>query len=164
MAKQTMSVATRERAITDINDLYGRWRQAWLNFPDIKLMLSLFDKQFSPVLYQAEEIPSGLTTYAEIEDYWQNAHKLLAGISEWQEVSKSISLLTPEAAILWAEVMTAIKTTVLPQNVCGKLRCSLGVRKGDQGWSIVHYHESRQLLAEQDKSGNWKFLVDLTLK
>lgn len=148
----------------NIDELYQQWKKAWLNFPDTTLMVSLFDKDFDGVIYQAEENPGGLTSYKEVEAYWHNAHNLLENVTEWTELTKSISLLGPNVGMVWAELMTALKTTVMPQSVVGKVRCSIGVRKGNQGWKIVHYHESRQLLAEQDKSAKWEFKVDLTLK
>lgn len=150
--------------IASINELYQQWKKAWLKFPDTTLMTSLFDQDFDGVIYQAEENPGGLSSYKEVEAYWHNAHNLLEKVTEWTELTKSISLLGPNVGMVWAEVMTALKTTVMPQSVVGKVRCSIGVRKGNHGWKIVHYHESRQLLAEQDKSAKWEFKVDLTLK
>ena len=154
----------KQRELSAVNDLYNRWRKAWLSFPDTTLMLSLYDKDFDGMLYQAEENPSGLTTYKDIEKYWHNAHNLLATVTDWSEMAKSVSFLTPTSAIVWAEVMTELTTTVMPEKIIGKISCSIGVRKGKQGWAIVHYHESRQLLAGQDKAGKWSFFVDLTIK
>ena len=150
--------------IAAINDLYERWRKAWLSFPDTTLMLTLYDKDFDGMLYQSEENPSGLTTYKDVVAYWHDAHNLLATVTDWTEMTKSVSFLAPTAAIIWAEIMTTLTTTIMPEKIVGKMRCSIGVRKGQHGWAIVHYHESRQLLAERDKSGNWGFKVDLALK
>jgi SnoaL-like domain len=148
-----------------ITELYKTWCAAWLKFPDISLMLSLFDQTFDPyMIYQAEENPSGLTTYGQIESYWQNAHKLLEVVTEWKEEKQSIAMLSPTSACIWVEVMTALRTTVMPNLLKGKIRASIGVRKTGDKWSIVHYHESRQLLAAQDEAGNWRFFVDLTVE
>lgn len=148
-----------------IDELYKRWCKAWLSFPDTSLMLSCFDQDFDPYLiYQAEENPSGLSTYKEIESYWHNAHNLLEKVTDWTEQKKSVSVLSPTVAILWIEVMTALKTTVLAEQLSGKIRVSMGVRKSDKGWKIVHYHESRQLMADQDSAGKFRFYVDLTIK
>ncbi|MGC1382385.1 MAG: nuclear transport factor 2 family protein [Candidatus Acidiferrales bacterium] len=154
----------KQKELAAVNDLYSRWCKAWLSFPDTTLMLSLYDKEFDGMLYTAEEIPSGLLTYKDIAAYWHNAHNLLASVTDWTEMAKSVSFLSPTAGIIWAEVMTALTTTVMPEKIVGKLRCSIGVRKGKQGWAIVHYHESRQLLAAADKAGKWSFFVDLTIK
>jgi hypothetical protein len=152
------------RDLEAIDDLYKRWCKAWLSFPDTSLMLTLFDKEFDGVIYQAEENPGGLTSYKDVEAYWHNASALLEKVTDWTEMTKSVSMLTPNVAIVWAELMTGLKTTILPKVVVGKVRCSIGMRKGNSGWKIVHYHESRQLLAEQDAAGNWGFKVDLSLK
>jgi SnoaL-like domain len=164
MSESSEAGFDKQKELAAINDLYSRWRKAWLSFPDTTLMLSLYDKEFDGMLYTAEEIPSGLLTYKDIEAYWHNAHNLLASVTDWTEMAKSVSFLSPTAAIIWAEVMTALTTTVMPEKITGKLRCSIGVRKGRQGWAIVHYHESRQLLAAPDKAGKWSFFVDLTIK
>ena len=71
MPEQTFD---KQRELAAINDLYQRWRKAWLSFPDTTLMLTLYDKDFDGMLYQSEENPSGLTTYKDVVDYWHNAH------------------------------------------------------------------------------------------
>jgi uncharacterized protein (TIGR02246 family) len=153
-----------QKDLAEINKLYDNWRKAWLAFPDTTLMLSLFEKNLDGhLVYQAEENPGALTTYKEIESYWHNAHNLLEKVTDWTEQKKTVSFLAPDVAIVWVELMTAIKTTVLAEQLIGKIRCSIGVRKGEQGWKIVHYHESRQLMAEE-KAGKWSFFVDLTIK
>lgn len=150
--------------VAAIEELYQDWKKAWLAFPDTTLMLTLFDRNFNGVIYQAEENPSGLPSYKDVDAYWHAAHNMLVKVSDWTEMTKSVAILSPTVAIIWAELMTGLRTTLLPQDVCGKIRCSIGVRKSDQGWKIVHYHESRQLLAEKDAAGNWGFKVDLALK
>jgi len=156
--------ADKQRELDAIDDVYKRWCKAWLSFPDISLMLTLFDKDFDGIIYQAEENPGGLTSYKQVEEYWQNAHLLLSKVTEWTELKRSVAQVAPNVAIVWVELMTGLITTVMPETVAGKIRCSIGMRKGSSGWKIVHYHESRQLLAEQDKAGKWGFKVDLTLK
>lgn len=164
MAEQANAGSGSQQDLAAINDLYARWCKAWLSFPDTTLMLSLFDKNFDThLIYQAEENPSGLTTYKEVESYWHNAHNLLEKVTNWTEQKKSVSFLSSTAAIVWIEVMTALKTTVLAEQLSGKIRVSMGVRKSDLGWQIVHYHESRQLMAEET-AGKWRFFVDLTIK
>jgi hypothetical protein len=165
MAENVQTGTDDQAELRAIDDLYKRWCKAWLSFPDTTSMLSLFDKNFDPhLIYQAEENPSALTTYKEIESYWHNAHNLLEKVTDWSEQKKSVSMLTPNSAFVWIEVMTGIKTTVLAEQLLGKIRVSMGVRKTDEGWKIVHYHESRQLMAEQDTAGKWRFFVDLTIK
>src|SRR5579872_4905783 len=137
-------ITDNKKELEALNDLYKNWCKAWLAFPDTSLMLTLFDKNFDgKLIYQAEENPSGLTTYKEIEAYWFNAPNLLEKVTNWSEMTKSVSMVTPDVAFIWAEVMTGLKTTIMPQTVSGKIRCSIGARKGDQGWKIIHYHESR---------------------
>lgn len=157
-------MATSKEELAAIEQVYNSWQQAWLRFPDIKPMLSVFAQDFDGMIYQAEENPNALRSYKEIETYWQNAYKLLEKVTEWREVTKSVAVPAPNVAFVWAEVMTALKTTVLAEQLCGKIRCSIGMRRGDSGWKIVHYHESRQLLAETDKAGKWQFKVDLTIR
>ena len=75
-------ITDNQKEIEALNDLYKRWCKAWLAFPDTSLMLTLFDKNFDgKLIYQAEENPSGLTTYKEIEAYWFNAPNLLEKVT-----------------------------------------------------------------------------------
>ncbi len=148
-----------------IDELYDRWRQAWLKV-DGDLMVSLFDKHFDGLVYQAEEVPNGILTYEGIVDYWKNAVNILAQIKEWRETRpKRVIFLAPGVAVIWTEVMTNIKATMIPEDICGVLRCTIGVRKKDDGkWAIVHYHESRQLIMNQEPSGKWTLLPDAVLR
>ena len=154
---------SRGSDLAAINDVYERWCRAWRNL-DYKLMLSLFDQDSEALVYQSEETPSGFFKYSDVVAYWENAKNILEKITEWRELVKREAFVGSDAAWIWAEMMTGLKATMIPQVICGKLRVSIGLRRTNGSWKIVHYHESRQLLMNPGADGVWTFLPDVTLK
>ncbi|MDO8588399.1 MAG: nuclear transport factor 2 family protein [Armatimonadota bacterium] len=153
----------RESDLAAINDVYERWCRAWRTL-DSKLMVSLFDQDSEGLLYQSEENPSGLFKYSEVVAYWENALNILDKVTEWRELVKRVALVGSDAAWIWAEMMTGLTAKIFPQELGGKIRCSIGLRRTNGSWKIVHYHESRQLLMNPGADGVWTFLPDVTLK
>jgi hypothetical protein len=148
--------------VAAINELYERWRSAWLKL-EPKLMLSCFDAEFDGLIYQSEENPEALFTHADLVKYWNNAPSILSGVSEWTDLKKRIVFLGGDSAVIWTLLQTNLNLkTSPPQDLGGKLRCVLGVRKAKGKWSIVHYNESRQFLISPNQEGLWDFAVDYT--
>lgn len=161
MAK-TGETQTRPAELAAVTELYERWRSAWLNV-DPKLMLSCFDAEFDGLIYQSEENADALFTYAELEKYWTMAPTLLEGVSKWDELRKRIVFLGEESAVIWTLLDTTLNLkTSPPQDLGGKLRCVLGLRKARGKWLIVHYNESRQFLITAVPNSTWSFGVEYT--
>lgn len=159
------TASDKSKDITAINELYERWRTAWLTV-DVDGMVSLFDKEFEGLVYQAEEIEHGIIGYEGIVEYWRNTKKVMAAVKEWRDVvPKRVIFVTPVVAFVWAEVMSALNATFIPKDIWGVLRCTIGLHKKSNGqWAIIHYHESRHLLISQNPQGAWTFLPDVTLR
>jgi uncharacterized protein (TIGR02246 family) len=147
-----------------ITELYEKWRSAWLHV-DPKLMLSLFDPNFEGVVYQSEENPEALLTYDAIVSYWTNAANILSKVPEWKELKKSVSFLNNDAAFIWVLLETTLLLNVsTPQELGGKLRCGIGLRKASGKWTIAHYDESRHFLMSPDAEGIWSYNIEHTKK
>lgn len=140
-----------------IDALYGSWLKAWRSM-NIDLMVSLFDRDYGALIYQAEEHERPSTSYDQIQAYWKNVPNILERVSEWSEVEKTISQ-SGNCATIFAILMTRLKATFSPKEIAGKLRVSIVAHKTNDRWAIIHYHESRQLLIEQ-KQGVWSLGAD----
>jgi hypothetical protein len=126
-------------------------------------MLSLFDPAYEGLIYQSEENPEALLTYAEVTSYWANALNILAAVPEWKEIKKQVTFLSDDSAAIWVLLDTKLHLKVSPpQELGGKLRCVIGLRKANGKWSIAHYHESRHFLMSPDAKGIWSFAIDHT--
>ncbi|MFZ1887467.1 MAG: nuclear transport factor 2 family protein [Candidatus Binataceae bacterium] len=152
----------RANDIAAITELYNKWRRAWLHV-DPKLMLSLFDRDFEGVVYQSEENPEALLSYDAVVSYWNNAVNILSAVPEWKELKKQISFLSNDAAFIWVLLETKLLLNVTPpQELGGKLRCGLGLRKANGYWTIAHYDESRHFLMSPDAQGIWSYNIEHT--
>ena len=155
---------TRSEDSAAITELYEKWRSAWLHV-DPKLMLSLFDPNFEGVVYQSEENPEALLTYDAIVSYWTNAANILSKVPEWKELKKSVSFLNNDAAFIWVLLETTLLLNVSPpQELSGKLRCGIGLRRANGKWTIAHYDESRHFLMSPDAEGIWSYNIEHTKK
>ena len=145
-----------------INDLYERWRAAWLKV-DAKQMLSLFDPDYEGVIYQSEENPEAIMKYSDLVQYWTNATQILAKVPDWRELKKKVAFVGNDSAVIWALLETKLHLNVSPsQELGGKLRCVLGLRKAGGKWSIANYHESRHFLMSPNEQGVWSYNIDHT--
>ena len=158
------NIEKRAEDTAAINELYERWRSAWLNV-DVKVMLSLFDPSFEGVIYQSEENPEALLSYKDIVSYWTNAVNILSKVPEWKELKKQVTFIGEDSVVIWVLLDTKLHLNVSPpQELGGKLRCVLGLRKANGKWTIAHYDESRHFLMSPDAQGIWSYNIDHTKK
>ena len=122
-------------------DVYRAWCKAFQGL-DAKAMKSLFDEEFSGLVYQAEENPDPMYTWAEIDAYWTGAPTLVQRIPEWRELSRKIAI-DGDTAWVYAKLQTHLEIFNAKKPLIGELRASIGLRRTPRGWKIVHYHESR---------------------
>lgn len=152
----------RVNDIVGVTELYDRWRSAWLNV-DPKLMLSLFDPTYEGVVYQSEENPEALLSYDAVVSYWTNAANILSKVPEWKELKKKVTFPGNNSAFIWVLLETTLRLNVSPpQDLSGKLRCGIGMRKANGRWTIAHYDESRHFLMAPDAQGIWSYNVEHT--
>lgn len=141
---------------------YERWVKAWRTV-DVALMLSLFDSDDPGLIYQAEETPGPARTMKDLGSYWNAAHdQLNLQIKRWEELEKHV-WISGDIATIYVLLDTSIAAEVMaPGDIEGKLRASIVYRRVGDDWRIIHYHESRQMLVEQD-GGVYRFLTDARL-
>jgi uncharacterized protein (TIGR02246 family) len=161
---ETQGTTNRGADEAAINELYERWRAAWLKV-DAKNMVALFDPAYDGLMYQSEENPEAITRYSDLVQYWNNATQILTGIPEWRELKKKVAFLGVDSAAIWVLLDTKLHLNVSPkQELGGKLRAVLGLRKAQGKWSIANYHESRHFLMAPDNNGIFSYNIDHTKK
>ena len=131
---------TAERAVLQV---YDDWRRAFASV-DGRAMKALWDHDFDGLIYQAEERPDPIYDWSGIAAYWDGVHEILERVGEWTEVSRKVAI-AGEVAFVYAKTMTSLKIVGVPKEFAGELRSTLGLRRRDGRWLLVHYHESRAL-------------------
>jgi ketosteroid isomerase-like protein len=131
---------TEEEAVLE---LYDRWCGAFQGM-DAEGMKGLFDQDYPGLVYQAEENPEPLYTWAEIAAYWDAAPGLVDRVPEWRELTRKVSV-DGGSAFIYAKLQTHLDIRGAKRPLVGELRSLLGLRKTRAGWKIVHYHESRHV-------------------
>ncbi|MDO8588405.1 MAG: nuclear transport factor 2 family protein [Armatimonadota bacterium] len=141
---------------------YERWLKAWRNV-DVELMLSLFDRDNPGLIYQAEETAGPAHTITDLTAYWTAARdQLHLQVKQWQELEKHVWISDDIATIYVLLDTTLAAELMAPGDISGKLRASILYRRVGAEWRIIHYHESRQMLVENE-GGVYRFLTDARL-
>lgn len=104
----------------------------------------LWDAGFDGLVYQPEEHEVPMTEWSDIVRYWDNVPMLIERVPVWDEIASDVALIDGVALVL-SRLRTSIKIRDLEPTFDGEVRCSMGLRRTDAGWRLVHYHESRQV-------------------
>jgi ketosteroid isomerase-like protein len=133
-------VAADEEAVYQT---YLAWSDAFRNL-DIAGLKSVFDSDFPGLAYQAEENVDPMYTWAEIDDYFSNAPRVVEAITEWRELTHKIAV-DGDAAFVYAKLDTRLTVHGGLRPLVGEVRFSMAMRRTRAGWKIVQYHESRHV-------------------
>jgi len=126
-----------------VHDTYRAWCDAFQGLDSSK-MKDLFDHAFPGLVYQSEENAEPMYTWEEIDAYWTAVPQIVAAIPDWTELTRKIAV-DGDTAFVYAKLMTHLEVHGAKKPLIGELRASIGMRRADGGWKIVHYHESRHL-------------------
>jgi len=125
----------------EVITVYRQWCQAFQGM-DSEAMKALFDQDFSGLVYQAEENAEPLYTWEQIAAYWDAAPGVVDSVPEWRELTRKVTI-DGDSAFVYAKLQTHLEVHGAKKPLVGELRCLLGLHRAQQGWRIVHYHESR---------------------
>jgi ketosteroid isomerase-like protein len=135
-----MTDQSAEQAVLRV---YDDWRKAFMAV-DGERMKSLWDPDFDGLVYQAEERADPMYDWPAIAKYWETANQVLERVNEWTELSRKVTIIG-EAAFIYAKFMTRLKIVGVKNEFAGELRVSLGLRRRNGRWLLIHLHESRAL-------------------
>jgi len=111
---------------------------------DPEAMKDLWDDGYEHLVYQPEEIEAALTTWDAIVDYWSQLPGFVDRI-EGREYSSHVAVLGDVALVYWRG-HTTVEFKGSSESLAGDSRLSAALRRTDDGWRFIHWHESRQLV------------------
>ncbi len=126
---------------TAVLAVHAQWLAAFQSVDPVR-MKALFDQDYAGIVYQAEESPEPMVTWAAIDAYWSAAPAIVAAIPEWRELTRKVAL-DGDTAFVYTKLQTRIDVKGAKRPLIGELRASIGMHRTGQGWKIIHYHESR---------------------
>lgn len=126
---------------TAVLAVYSEWMAAFQSVDPVR-MKALFDPGHAGIVYQAEESPEPMVTWAAIDAYWSAAPSIVEAIPEWRELTRKVAV-SGDTAFVYTKLATRIDVKGAKRPLIGDLRVSIGLQRTGRGWKIVHYHESR---------------------
>jgi ketosteroid isomerase-like protein len=94
------------------------------------------------IIYQAEERLAPIFTIADLKKYADNLPNVLSHLEDVSLLDRKVSIAGDVAYAYIRFWCRAVMTSGAA--VDGQVRQTFILRKRDDGWAIVHYHESRQ--------------------
>jgi ketosteroid isomerase-like protein len=122
---------------------YLAWSAAFRTL-DVVGLKKVFDSDFPGLAYQAEESVDPMYTWAEIDEYFSNAPRIVEAIIEWRELTRNVAV-DGNAAFVYAKLDTRLTVHGGLRPLAGEIRFSMAMRRTEAGWKIVQYHESRHV-------------------
>jgi len=123
--------------------LYDRWINAWTEFTP-EVMKELWDSEYGPLIYQAEELSSPLTTFEDIKSYWDRIPESIECVLEVRPLEYFIQEFEVISSI-FCRVFISLRIFSNPKPLSGEMRLSFVSKKNTYGWKLIHYHESREM-------------------
>jgi ketosteroid isomerase-like protein len=129
--------------VTQINDMVQRWIQAFC-VVDSETMKTFWPRDHPDLVYQSEEIAVALSTYEEIAAYWDHVPETLESIPAVEDADVRIHV-HGDVATVYLYALASAKFPGAERLYRAPFRASIVLRRLDEGWRYVHYHESRIL-------------------
>jgi ketosteroid isomerase-like protein len=108
-------------------------------------MLSFWPQDYPDLVYQSEENGGALSSFQEIKTYWeQQVPATLEGIAKVEDTDIRIHL-HGGIATAYLSARASAKFPGSAHLYTAPFRASIVLRRFDDGWKYVHYHESRIL-------------------
>jgi ketosteroid isomerase-like protein len=129
--------------VATISDIIQRWIQAFC-VVDSETMASFWPRDYPDVVYQSEETSRALSSYDEIVAYWNNVPSELEGIAKVEDSDVRIHV-HGEISTVYLSALASAKFPGAERLYKAPFRASIVLRRFDEGWKYIHYHESRIL-------------------
>jgi ketosteroid isomerase-like protein len=130
-----------ETAIRAVSTAFAQAAQAM----DLEAMKELWDDGYEHLVLQPEEHELPFMTWDAIVDYWRQLPGFVSRI-EGREYSSHVAVLGDVALVYWRG-HTTVEFKDSSESLAGDSRLSAALRRTDDGWRFIHWHESRQLVA-----------------
>jgi len=114
---------------------------------DFERMPKVWDMDFVGLVYQPEEYEEPWTTGEELLKYWANVPTIIENVPAWHATRHEITVIG-DVAVVFSILETSIKIKEVPKKFEGPVRLSMALRRTDDGWKLIHYHESRLVSVE----------------
>jgi ketosteroid isomerase-like protein len=121
---------------------------------DTDRFISLWDDQASLIVYQPEELHSTIFNLSALRAYFASLPNVIRGFRDTKVIDLR-SDITGDTATVFVRFWTRISFAREARVLDGQIRQTFLLRRRDNRWKLVHYHESRQVPGLESVSGDW---------
>ncbi len=134
------------QAKKDITSLLDRWADSYIA-KDLAGLRIIWDESYNDLVYQGEEFPGPFTSWKQIKHYYRELlAKLVEKVNRWDRTGLWIDVFH-DVAYAFTTTDFSLIVKGIPEPYSGTARQTFIFRKVDEGWKVIHYHESLQSMA-----------------
>jgi len=138
---------------TEVDEVIREWYLA-LNANDVDRVKSIWDRTYDQLVYIAEENNEALYGWSGVEGYYDGL-KSDVGSVEWKIDDLQTDVIG-EAAWAYLTYVVEVEMKSFNRTMTFNGRNTFMLRKTDNQWKIIHYHESLSRDRSHD-TWNWFF-------
>lgn len=119
-----------------------RWARAF-SANDAEGVLAVWDSTYPHIIHQAEEFPDPIRGWDELRHYNTTMMKIASNLRDQAVADLEADIL---GDVGWVYLRGSITFDVagMDEPICGEARQTFILRKRDNEWRVIHYHESRE--------------------
>lgn len=129
-----------------------RFSRAFDSF-DTDQFMSTWDEE-AEIVYQPEELLHPIFDRDDLRAYFDHLPEVIRRFNDNRVIDFKLQT-HGDLATVYVRFWSRISFAKVPQTADGQIRQSFVLRRRDDGWRLVHYHESRQAAGMEEAVGDW---------
>jgi hypothetical protein len=129
-----------------------RFSRAFDSF-DTEQFMSTWDEE-AEIVYQPEELLYPIFDRDDLRAYFDHLPEVIRRFNDNRVIDFKLQT-HGDLATVYVRFWSRISFAKVPQTADGQIRQSFVLRRRDDGWRLVHYHESRQATGMEEAVGDW---------
>jgi uncharacterized protein (TIGR02246 family) len=123
---------------------------------DTDAFMSVWDHEYGDrIVYQPEEIGTDVKGLDGIKAYFEHVPHVVRALRDVKTIEFRVELLDGDYALVHNRFRCRLALQKRPFTYDGQVRQSFVLRKRDDEWKVIHYHESRQSPGFEEAVGSW---------
>lgn len=129
-----------------------RFSRAFDSF-DTEQFMSTWDDE-AAIVYQPEELLRPIFDRDDLRAYFDHLPDVIRRFNDNRVIDFKLQV-DGDVATVYVRFWSRISFAKVPQTADGQIRQSFVLRRRDDEWRLVHYHESRQASGMEEAVGDW---------
>jgi ketosteroid isomerase-like protein len=143
----------RENEQDAVMRVVKKFSRSFDNF-DTNAFMSTWDADAANIVYQPEELRYAIFDMEGLRVYFDNLPNVIRRFHDVKVLDLKLTI-DEDFATVYVRFWCRIAFARVPETADGQIRQSFVLRKRNDTWRILHYHESRQAAGMEAAVGQW---------